>query len=223
MLLAAGWSWRDRLVVRAVLCTGFHFLLRCGEYMSRGGEGWDARKILRGCDVVFRCQGKVLKGPEIAAADQVSLFLRESKADQFNQGAVLTHFAAAPDLADLCPVRALRDLHLTFPERWEAEALEPLFRWEDSSPVARPMVRDLLGEAGEQEGVPRGEVGTHSLRAGGASAVFAASGGNAPLTQRVGRWASSAYEGYIWETEALTRGLSSEMIRAPQAYHYTKN
>ena len=57
------------------------------------------------------------------------------------------------------------------------------------------------------EGIPESEVGVHSLRSGGASALNHASGGNKAFVQRLGRWASEAFQGYIWEDRTLTVSL----------------
>ena len=37
--------------------------------------------------------------------------------------------------------------------------------------------------------------------------------------QRLGRWASDAFAGYIWEDSELTLGLSTRMLRAPWSPH----
>ena len=60
----------------------------------------------------------------------------------------------------------------------------------------------------------------HSLRVGGASALYHATGGNAPVVKRLGRWASEAYEGYIWEDRTLTKGLAGAMLAAPWHVHH---
>ena len=56
-------------------------------------------------------------------------------------------------------------------------------------------------------------------RVAGASALYEASGGNVALVKRLGRWSSDVFEGYIWESRALTRGLSTRMLSAPWAVH----
>ena len=92
-------------------------------------------------------------------------------------------------------------------------------RWEDGSPVTRSQLRKYLGHAGEQLGVPRSKTGTHSLRVGGATAVYTATRGNNDKTQRLGRSASDTFQVYIWEDRSLTQGLSSAMLRAPWSPH----
>ena len=92
-------------------------------------------------------------------------------------------------------------------------------RWEDGSPVTRVQVRRILGEAAEEFGIPKEATGTHSLRVGGASALYLATGGNKDLVQRLGRWSSDAFQGYIWEDPSWTAGLASSMLRTPWGPH----
>ena len=54
---------------------------------------------------------------------------------------------------------------------------------------------------------------------GGATAVYQASQGNKDLVQRLGRWASDAFQGYVWEDPELTRGLLTRMLKAPWSPH----
>ena len=90
-------------------------------------------------------------------------------------------------------------------------------RWESGNAVTRGELRGLLGEAGVVHGLPWEVTGTHSLRCGGASALYHFSGGNQPLVKRLGRWSSEAVEGYVWEDRLLTQGLSGGMLGAPWA------
>ena len=87
------------------------------------------------------------------------------------------------------------------------------------SQAERDQLRAILEESGVLMGLPRGVTGTHSLRIGGASALYQATGGNVPLVKRLGRWQSDAFEGYIWESRELTLGLAERMARAPWAVH----
>ncbi len=93
----------------------------------------------------------------------------------------------------MCPVRAVRDLFAVFPERAEQERLLPLMRWEDGSPVERDQLRHELEHSGVEMGLPKGTTGAHSLRIAGTSALYQATGGNAPLVKRLGRWSSDAF------------------------------
>ena len=52
----------------------------------------------------------------------------------------------------------------------------------------------------EDTGMPSDSTGTHSLRIAGATAIYNATDGNKDLAQRVGRWASDAFQAYLWES-----------------------
>ena len=149
----------------------------------------------------------------------MSPFLRSSKADQYNDGCLLNHHRADVAFADLCPVRNLWSLFECFPERAHEERDLPTFRWADGSAATRDQIHRLLQRAGLPLGIPGDATGMHSLRSGGASAIYNATGGNVPLVRRLGRWASDAFEGYIWEDSQLTRGLASRMLNAPWSVH----
>ena len=99
----------------------------------------------------------------------------------------------------LCPVTALGRLQTTFPERAPGghEQDLPLFRWANGEPVKRSYVREILGLAAVRLGLPRSRVGVHSLRVGGATALWVGTQGNATLVRRLGRWASDAVHSYL--------------------------
>ena len=67
--------------------------------------------------------------------------------------------------------------------------------------------------------MPRTAIGTRSLRVGGATAAYHATDGNKGTVQRLGRWASDAFQGYVWEGRTLMRTLAARMLRAPWGPH----
>eukprot|EP00974_Lingulodinium_polyedra_P076838 7438187-Lingulodinium_polyedra.AAC.1 len=54
-------------------------------------------------------------------------------------------------------------------------------------------------------------IGTHSLRIGGATALYKA-GLDIETIKRQGRWMSSAVHGYLWETHEKQQGLAARMV-----------
>ena len=75
----------------------------------------------------------------------------------------------------------------------------------------------MLGEV--VLGFNQDEVGLHSIRAGGAMAMFL-SGVCEIIIQRVGRWSSFAFLEYIREqVECFTAGVSQKML-AFECYHH---
>ena len=63
-------------MLRAALCLGFNFLLRCSEYLSRGPGGWDLEKVPRGVDCSLKQNGRNLAPEEIYKASELQIFPR---------------------------------------------------------------------------------------------------------------------------------------------------
>ena len=57
-------------------------------------------------------------------------------------------------------------------------------------------------------------MGVHSLRVGGATALWVGTGGNGPVVRRLGRWASDAVHSYLWDLPVLTEGMTTAMVTA---------
>jgi hypothetical protein len=78
-------------------------------------------------------------------------------------------------------------------------------------------VADLVGEA--RLGFTKDEIGLHSIRSGGAMAMFM-SGISTIIIQRVGRWSSEAFLEYIRDQiESFTSGVSQKMIEVHHFHH----
>ena len=88
------------------------------------------------------------------------------------------------------------------------------------SALARTKLRavvDLLGESAL--GIGKDDIGTHSIRSGGAMAMFL-SGVNEIIIQRVGRWLSQAFLEYIRDqVDSFTVGVSQKMLKF-ESYHH---
>ena len=77
----------------------------------------------------------------------------------------------------------------------------------------RGKVEEKLRQAAQQLKVPAAMVPTHSLRAGGATAMWAA-GYSVEEIQRRGRWASQCFRICIWEGRERAEGVGSRMLKA---------
>ena len=77
----------------------------------------------------------------------------------------------------------------------------------------REHIQQLLEEATIATGGDPGRIGTHSLRIGGATALYHTVQDLA-YVQRFGRWASEAYHVYLWDSHELTKGLAKKMAQA---------
>jgi hypothetical protein len=194
----------------AALVLGFFFLLRASEYLDVGYQ--DPRRGLRGSDITLKLNGKALGLDRISEADEVTLLVRGSKTDIYNRGQVRNHFRTEHEV---CAVKALIQLYLHFPQRYQggAEAEELLFRTREDKPVPRAAIQALIERAAKGLNLPEGDLGTHSLRFGGASALWAQYQ-DTSLVKRWGRWASDSFRTYIWEARETARGVSQKMITA---------
>jgi hypothetical protein len=197
---------KDDTVRWAAVCIGFLFLLRGGEYMAHDGVGFDLPKALRGADVTFWRNGAVVA--DYHTADEVSIRIRSAKADVFNAGTSRNHFRSGHAICAVKMMIALRDV---FPERFAEELEEPLFRMSDGSPLFRSEIQGLIQIAAEETGVDPARYAVHSLRIGGACALLHA-GFSIELIQRWGRWASSAFQAYLWESSEDARGVAAKMV-----------
>ena len=170
-------------------------MLRAGEYVQHPGKPWDYNKVICGVDVEFRVKGRVCKDDE--EPDEMTLRIRGSKVDQLNVGQVRNHYATDEEL---CVVKAMWQMRKKLPHRFGkgSEALLPLFRWSTGEPITRTEIVSWLTKAALSQGVPPERVASHSLRIGGATALYHTCG-DLGLVQRMGRWKSGCFHIYLWE------------------------
>ena len=100
-------------------------------------------------------------------------------------------------------------------EFWSGEKIIHI----DASMV-RSKLRAIVELIGEEElGFRKDEVGLHSIRSGGAMAMFL-SGVNVIIIQRVGRWLSQAFLEYIRDqVDSFTMGVSQKMLHYEKFHH----
>lgn len=168
------------------------FLLRASEYLVEANRTWPTRRVLKACEIEGRT-----RACRIQNAQEVVIYLTGSKTDQYNQGTIRNHYRSGDTC--LCPVIGLDEMERGYPERFRgAEAEEPLFRFEDGTPVTRDDIHSLVQLAAVADGQQGARFGSRTLRIGGAIALYQ---GIRDLEQvkRCGRWTSNALHGYFWE------------------------
>ena len=203
-------SSKDKAVLWAALCTAFFFLLRASEYLVQNNREWSLKRVIKGQDVEGR-KGNV-RCDNLSEAEEIVIYLHGSKTDQFNQGAVRNHYRSGDP--KLCPVEALARMQRALPDRFRgAECGDPLFRYENGAAVTREEVQGLLQLAAIADGQPASRYGSHSLRIGGATAIYMTSQ-DLEHVKRYGRWASSAFHNYLWESHDRQRDLARGMAGA---------
>ena len=192
------------------ICFGYFFLLRASEYLGVGYT--DPNRGLRGCDVVLKENGVPVGLDRIGYSDEVVLTIRGSKTDIYNRGEVRNHFRSGDVL---CPVGSAVALFKQFPQRYHngSDSHGPLFRGQDGQMIPRQAVTALLEAAAKALHMPEGDFGTHSLRFGGASAIWAAYG-DSTMVKRWGRWSSDSFQTYVWDARKSAKGVASKMSQA---------
>eukprot|EP00438_Fugacium_kawagutii_P005226 Skav210774 [mRNA] locus=scaffold3765:57404:60835:+ [translate_table: standard] len=192
------------------LTLGFFFLLRASEYLDVGYQ--DPNRGLRGSDITLKLNGKALGLERIREADEVVITVRGSKTDIYNRGQVRNHFKAD---GQVCVVKSMVTLFCHFPQRYQggSEAEDMLFRSPDERPIPRAAIQALIERAAKGLGMPSGDLGTHSLRFGGASALWSQFRDTA-LVKRWGRWSSDSFQSYVWESREAARDVAQKMASA---------
>ena len=133
-----------------------------------------------------------------------------SKTDLYNHGQRLNIHLSTEALNPLRLILVMwrmRPAHFREPNRF-------LFQFE-GRPLHRDVVSSLLKEAAIRLGADPRNVAPHSLRAGGATAMYHAGYSTAEIQLR-GRWVSDCWMIYIWQG----RGISKSLVERLCAVEY---
>ena len=209
-------AWADCVVVVAALTTAWFFMLRAREFSDSGGV--DEESVVRGCDLRFSKDGELAQA---GCANEVTLQFRKTKADQLAFGESKT--LRATEKRFLCPVEALERMRGTWPQRFSTTSLEgkrPLFRWSSGAVLKRTEVQLLLQRAAQGVGLPPERFLSHSLRIGGATALYQATA-DIELVKRMGRWSSSTVQRYLHDGGSTIPRVSQQMAALETNVHYT--
>jgi hypothetical protein len=205
---------QDDAMIWAAITTAFFFLLRSCEYTTLDKQGTCHKgKGLRGTDLEARRDGEPLSS--WCMVNEVRICIRGSKTDQLNRGEYRNHFKVeGPGGSEVCVVSALETYAKHAPHKFTSAAnQEPLFQWSNGDYLVRSDVHRKIAAAAVAENLAPEDLGTHSLRIGGASALWAQYKDSA-LVQRMGRWRSQAFHGYLWEARNANEKVAQEMARA---------
>lgn len=205
---------RDHLVLWAALITAYGFLLRIGEYAADLDGRFNPGLVWS--DVVFMREGRVVEPGRRGAEgepDEVVLHLRQSKNDQFRAG-VTRNLYLGPS-QDMCPVRVLWRLRAegggATPSGPGTD--QPVFGMPSGRVIGRSLIAQVLREAAVALGYPAARVSTHSLRYGGATALYQ-QGYTAEEIRYHGRWRSDCWMGYAHRLAEKSKGLAKDIFRA---------
>ena len=148
---------------------------------------------LRRCDIKL--------GKDENNDDVLTIAIRHSKTDQYNEGNYKT-LKAVP--VPVCPVKAMARL-ITLQE-WGAGSEERVFgKW------LRNRLSAILRLVGSAIGVPASGIGNHSLRPGGATAMWR-EGYDIEAIKRQGSWKSASSQGYLWDGRRVLSTIGYGML-----------
>eukprot|EP00971_Amphidinium_carterae_P165354 3277787-Amphidinium_carterae.2 len=208
----------DGVILLASCCFGFFFLARSNEFLPSQVV---SSRALRGMDIAFKDEaGRTCEG---LRAVRLDVQFSSSKTDQEGFGTCRSHYAISDAaLQNICPVKIFARLQMMAPQRFGhgAESHLGLFRWSTGDAVTRTEVQNALRRSAVAQGLPAERFATHSLRIGGASALFHSSG-NLELVRRFGRWSSATYHRYLWGSAEETKGVAESMARSHASLHIT--
>ena len=218
---------RDKAITWLLIGTIF-FAMRSCEYLKTcKNEESKRTKILRTRNLKFKKDGKVIphSSKELTTADMVIITFEFQKNNLRHQ---TVHMYKTEDKL-LNPVLAwgttVQRILSTIPEASGDTKVCSFIDGQqkvidfDSNQV-RPKLRAIVELIGELElGFSKDDIGLHSIRAGGAMAMFL-SGVSEIIIQRVGRWSSLAFLEYIREqVESFTIGVSQKMLLCEKFHH----
>ena len=199
----------DQAILWAAIMVGFFFLLRASEFLVTMGRSWGTSRTLKGNDIEARRDN--LQVMNFHQAEEIVIYLKGSQTDQYNQGTVRNQFRSGDEL---CVVTALANYQAMKPERFAgAEADQPLFRLENGKPLQRTDIQGLIQLAAVADGQSTTRYGSHSLRIGGATAMYQTTK-DLDIVKRFGRWNSDAFHGYLWESHERQKDLAKGMAKA---------
>ena len=190
----------------AGIATAFFFLLRASEYLVQTERSWGPERAMKGFDLEGRRGNVTLAG--FSGAEELVLHIRGSKTDQYNVGTVRNQYASGEAI---CVVAAWQAYEEQYPERIRgSEKHLPLMRYSDGSYVDRASIQHYLELAAAATGGDAERMGSHSLRIGGATALYHVVQ-DLQVVRRFGRWESDAFHLYLWESHEPMRGLAAKM------------
>ncbi len=213
-------SPRNHIRATGELCLiAFYFLLRVGKYTNNQANQQTRTQQLRLGDITFFHQQQpialttLIQNP--ALPDLVRLRIDNQKNGHRSQ--IMSHHA----IDDLCcPIKALVARTLTLLQDG-AQADTPIcaFRTHSGAPLQYVTNDDIVQAVrtalpfnqNHAPGYAPKLVSSHSLRAGGAMALFL-QGADATKIMKIGRWTSTAFMSYIHEQlDVVTKGAAQQM------------
>ena len=183
----------DRLLYWAAFTVAFYGFLRASEYTAPTSTTYCSRTHLCHRDITVR-------------DDSIRLTLKHSKTDRFGRTAMVLIGATG---TSTCPVTAMRKYLGEHPHRHSG----PLFTLTSGKFLTRRNVSDVTKTLLSMAGIDPTSYSSHSYRIGAATSA-AAAGLSDHLVKTLGRWRSSAYQGYIRTSPQVLCTATAKIARA---------
>ena len=104
----------------------------------------------------------------------------------------------------------MKQLYELVPERFRSDKEKVFARWVSDLLIADIQATRILKTAVTMNGMNPDLYALHSLRSGGATALYRATG-DLDLVARYGRWKSSSIHSYLWESHQMLLGIAELM------------
>jgi hypothetical protein len=218
-------SERD-IAVSWLLIGAIFFAMRSCEYLQTSVEEKKRTRIVRIGNIQFKKGNRLLQhsNPDIVSADLVRIRFTYQKNDKRD---VCIHMFRSQDPI-LCPVVAwantvMRVLKIPSADKnsevclFQISTSQTTLLRADHIRLKLRAIVELIGS--EVLGFTKDEIGLHSIRSGGAMAMFL-SGTSVIIIMRVGRWSSEAFLEYIRDqVENFTYGVSKRMLSCEEFFN----
>ena len=115
-------------------------------------------------------------------------------------------------------VTALLGLHAAFPAKFRTAKDTPFATWRNGANIPGAYITATLRAAAFKQGNCSNSYSLHSLRAGGATALYRSTR-DIELVARFGRWRTASISSYLWESDQAMAGLSTLMLTGGHTLH----
>ena len=210
-ILLLGWldldTW-DGLLTWTALIVGFYFLLRSSEFLRKSAD--PAQKCLRVRNFMFPTNGGDGDCDEDLDCDEVLILHEFSKNGFLGQGTD-NNIKRCKHEVRLCIPSAFNRLRIMKPAHFrEKNENAFMFTLDSRLVIHKGAICRLLRNGALALGLDPRVVSTHSLRAGGCSAMFNADFPEHEI-QRRGRWVSSCWKQYAWSSRRKAVDVADRM------------
>ena len=200
-------SW-DGLMAWLAILMGFFFLFRSSEYLRKGAEV-DDQKCLRMRNLIWARNDSRDDAEPGMDCDELIVFHEFSKNDFMGQGTD-NNIKRCNDVR-LCIPSLINKLRVMKPSAFEEQNRDKfVFVMSDGKVLPKVVVERLLREAALRMGMDPRILASHSLRAGGCTAMFNAKFADHEI-QRRGRWVSNCWKIYAWSGRKRDSDVADRM------------